>query len=389
MDATGFKALKVIDVDTHVLEPADLWTSRMSANKWGDLIPHVKWDTAINEEQWFVGSKPIYRVGIPAMAGFDEYAPLHPVRMADIPADQTDPALRLKKMDDYGVHAAILYPNVGVFAAADYLGMAVDPQFAVDCTRAYNDFLAEYCSTDSERYIPVMTLPFWDLDETTKEMDRAAALGHKGIVMTSQPDNFGLPSLDDKHWDPVWAKAQDMGIPINFHIGSGKILNYGLPENGEHSGYAWTSTMIFQGNVRTIAGLIFSGVCDRFPRLNFVSVESGIGWFPSLIETMDWQFLNSGVRRDHRDWLLPSEYVSRQIYGCFWFEQASAKAAIEICGPDNFMYETDYPHPTSMSPGPASAAQKPLDFMVDSLGDLPDETIYKLCRGNAARVYNL
>ncbi|NGP06730.1 amidohydrolase [Rhodococcus sp. 14C212] len=389
MDATGFKALKVIDADTHVIEPADLWTSRLSAKKWGNLIPHVKWDPVIGEEQWYVGDKPIYPVGLPAMAGFDDYAPLHPIRMADIPGDQIDPALRLKKMDEYGVHAAILYPNVGVFAAADYLGMSVDQQFAVDCTKAYNDFLVDFSSTDRSRYIPVMTLPFWDLDETRKEIDRAAALGHKGIVMTQQPDNFGLPPLDHKHWDPLWAQAQDLGLPVNFHIGSGKITNYGLPENGEHAGYAWTTTMNFQGNVRTIAGLIFSGICHRFPRLNFVSVESGIGWIPALLEAMDWQFMNSGVRRDHPDWDLPSEYFKRQIYGCFWFEKESAKAAIEILGPDNFLYETDYPHPTSMSPGPASVAQNPLDFMVESLGGFPDETIAKLVHDNAARIYNL
>lgn len=390
MDATGFRDLKVIDVDTHVIEPPDLWTSRMSKEKWGDLVPHVKWDPEINEEQWFIGEKPIYRVGIPAMAGYDEYAPLHPVRVADIPDDQIFAAQRLKKMDEYGVHSAILYPNVGVFAAADYLGMAIDPQFALECTQAYNNFLVDFCSTDTDRYIPVMTIPFWDLEETRKEIDRATAAGHKGIVMTSQPENFDLPSLDHSHWYPLWDQCQSLGIPVNFHIGSGKLTTYGLPENGEHAGYAWTSTMIFQGNVRTIAGLIFSGICHRFPNLKFVSVESGIGWVPSLLETMDWQFLNSGVRRDHPEWdLLPSEYFKRQIYGCFWFEQAAALAAIDIVGPDNFMYETDYPHPTSMSPGPASVAKNPVDFMVDSLGHLPDETIYKLCRGNAMKVYNI
>jgi predicted TIM-barrel fold metal-dependent hydrolase len=389
MDATGFKELKVIDVDTHVLEPADLWTSRMSA-KWGDLIPHVKWDPELGEESWFVGNKSIYPVGIPAMANYEEYAPGRPKTMEQFDPSSVDPKLRLKKMDEYGIHAQILYPNVGIFAASDYLGTAVDPAFALEACQAYNDFLAEYSSTDSERYIPVMTIPFWDLEDTRKEIHRAHELGHKGIVMSSQPDNFDLPPIDDEHWYPLWAQAQEMGLSINFHIGGGKITNYGVPAIGEHAGFAWTSTMIFQGNFRTVAGLIFGGICHKFPNLNFVSVESGIGWVPGLLETMDWQWMNSGVPQEHPEYdLLPTEYFKRQIYGCFWFEKASALAAIDIVGADNFMYETDFPHPTSMSPGPNSIAQNPLDFMVESLGQLPDEKIEKLVHGNAKRVYNL
>ena len=92
--------------------------------------------------------------------------------------------------------------------------------------------------------------------------------------------------------------------------------------------------------------LLFGGVCARFPELMMVSVESGVGWLPALLETFDWQWGNSGVVAEHPEYdLLPSEYFRRQIYGCFWFERQSAIDAI-VRYPDNFLYETDFPHPT-------------------------------------------
>src|SRR4029077_2000409 len=130
-------------------------------------------------------------------------------------------------------------------------------------------------------------------------------------------------------------------------------------------------------------------VCHRFPRLDFVSVESGVGWLPFALASLDWQWKNCGVALEHPEYgLLPSEYSQRQMYGCFWFEEATVKQAVELLGPDNFMYETDFPHPTSMTPGPASAARAPRDYVNDALGDLPDDTLRKLLHGNAARVYH-
>ena len=82
-----------------------------------------------------------------------------------------------------------------------------------------------------------------------------------------------------------------------------------------------------------LADLIFGGVCHRFPELKFVSVESGVGWLPFILEGFDWQWRNSGIWREHPEYeLLPSEYFRRQIYGCFWFEgrrAADSRSAIE------------------------------------------------------------
>ena len=108
--------------------------------------------------------------------------------------------------------------------------------------------------------------------------------------------------------------------------------------------------------------MILSGVCHRYPDLRFVSVENGAGWLPFLAESMDWQWLNVGAHKDYPERLLPSEYLYRQVYGMFWFERDAVRAVLDKLQ-DNLMFETDLPHATSLSPGPASESPSPRDVM--------------------------
>ena len=387
---TSISDIPIVDVDTHVVEPPDLWTSRMSS-RWGDLVPHVRWDEANQEEAWFMGDQRLGAVGGAAMAGWHEYAPFHPRRWEDTDPATSDPAKRLAVMDEYGIHAQVLYPNVAVFDARTILAMN-EPELQLSLIRAYNDYLTDLAAFAPGRYIPASSLPFWDLDETLAEIDRCAAHGHKGIVFTQDPSFFGLPELTDRYWDPMWASAQEKGMPVNFHIASGDIdvFHIGNEQNGVHANYAAMGVSFFMSNARTISQLITGGICHRFPELNFVSVESGVGWIPFALEALDWQWKNCGVHLEHPEYdLLPSEYFRRQIYGCFWFERDSALSAIDQLGADNILYETDFPHPTSMSPGPASVAQRPDDYLRSNFAGLDEPSTRKILHDNAARIYHL
>jgi predicted TIM-barrel fold metal-dependent hydrolase len=141
------------------------------------------------------------------------------------------------------------------------------------------------------------------------------------------------------------------------------------------------------GNVRTITCIAMRGVCHRFPRLKFVSVESGAGYLPYVIQNMDWQFENTAIWKAHPEWERPSEYFRRQIYGTFWFERLPAEVLAEY--QDNLMFETDYPHPTSLSPGPASSSPPPAQVVKDHLGSVDDSVVRKVTHDNAARLYRL
>jgi predicted TIM-barrel fold metal-dependent hydrolase len=384
--------IRVIDVDTHVVEPYDLWTSRVSTRKWGDKVPHVRWDEARQADVWLSGDTVLGAAASAAQAGWKEAPPQHPPRLDDV-----DPALwrnedRLKLMDLYGIHAQILYPNVAGFGAGRFTDLG-DMELALALLQAYNDFLTDWSSADRSRLIPVMAVPFWDIDLSVAEMERCRSNGHRGMVFSQAPEFFGAPKLGDPHWDRLWASAQELQLPVNFHIGGGDMSGVDLlpASAGAHANYASFPVTFFVSNTKTIATLIGSGICHRFPDLNFVSVESGVGWLPFVTQALDWMWKECAVTKEHPEYeLLPSEYFKRQIYGCFWFEHGpSLNAALEVIGPDNILYETDFPHPTSMSPGPVSTALAPKDFIAENLGHLPTGVLKKILHDNAARVYHL
>jgi predicted TIM-barrel fold metal-dependent hydrolase len=267
-----------------------------------------------------------------------------------------------------------------------------EPQLQLECIRAYNDFQTEWSDLAPGRYLPMTTLPFWDLGATLKEMERGASAGHRGIVFSQEPAGFGLPSLTDRHWYPLWAAAQEMGLAVNFHVAATGVDTmdlFGSSDDGPHANFAAIGASFYMTTARTITQLIMSGICHRFPELNFVSVESGVGWLPFHLASLDWLWQNCGVAKEHPEYeLLPSEYFRRQIYATFWFESASARFAIDQFA-DNILWETDFPHASSLSPGPASISPAPNVYLEATVGDLPEVTLRKVLHDNAARIYHL
>jgi uncharacterized protein len=390
LTAAEVDRFRVIDTDTHVVEPYDLWTTRLPA-RLRDRAPHVKWDENRQEDAWFFGDERVGAAASAAQAGWREYPPDHPPRLADVDVATWEPTARLARMDTYGIWAQVLYPNVAGFGAGKLLTLG-DSELMLACVRAYNDFLAEYASADPRRFVPIMALPMWDMELCEKEIVRAAALGHKGVIMTGEPAYWGLPPIAESYWDRLWAMCQERQLAVNFHIGSGdmSIFDHASPSAGPHANYAGFGVQFGLANARVIANLITGGVCHRFPGTKFVSVESGVGWIPFALEHLDWQWLNCGVPREHPEYdLLPSEYFKRQMFGCFWFERASVKSAIDQLGPDWVLYESDFPHPTSMAPGPATAAVEPREYIASELGDLSPAVLRKILHDNAATLYHL
>jgi len=380
----------VLDSDTHVVEPPDLWSSRLPA-KFSGSGPEVRWDEARGLEAWFLGGEFLMPVGAPASAGWHEHAPLFPRRWSDVDPVMHDPQTRLARMDADGIQAQVLYPNLAQFSASSIatLGQA---ELSAALIRVYNDYLTEFVSVAPERLIAITSIPFWDIDAAIAETERGRANGHRGIIMTQDPRRFGLPDLASRHWDRLWAALQDLDTSVNFHIGSGGIkdLLEVDPEAGIHANAVRGGVNLFMGNASTITTLITGGVCHRFPDLKFVAVESGVGWIPCHLDILDWQWLNCGVAKEHPEYtLLPSEYFQRQIYSSFWFERSTLNFALERLGTDNILYETDFPHQTSMTPGPASAAIPPAQYIHETLGDLTPEVRHKLLWKNAADLYHL
>ncbi len=384
-----FDRIRAIDTDTHVTEPPDLWTSRVSTKRWGDAVPHVV--RLDGRDVWMIHDQPVGSPGFTTMAGFDGSVPDSPRGYADILKSSYDARERLKHMDAEGIYAQILYPNVGGFGSGGFLKLK-EPELMLECVRAYNDFLIDWCSADPARLVPVAAMPFWDVAECVKEVERAVAKGHKSVLACSQPEFWGEPSLASRHWDPFWAAARDADVPVSFHIGAGdnSTLFQDPMGLGVRANFARVSSMLFMQNVTCIADLIFGGVCHRFPELKMVSVESGVGWLPSYLEAADWQFVNSQTRKEHPEYdLLPSEYFKRQIYGCFWFECEGLASALEML-PDNLLWETDFPHPTCQHPGlTGGLTQHPADYAERAFSGVPEATIAKVLHDTPAKLYGI
>ncbi len=387
MSMSAFERYRVVDIDTHVTEPADVWTSRVS-KKWGDRIPHVK--RLGKTDAWFIGDAVVHAPGVVSAAGFDGTYPKFPRNYDEIPRAMVDATARLALLDAEKIYANVLFPNVGGFSMPGFLALG-EPELMLECVRAYNDWIFEWAGADRRRLIPVMANPFWDVEAGVRELERCAALGFQAALMCNQPHHHGFPPLRDKHWDRFWAAAQEAGMSINFHVGAGDTSETDDDANaiGRKANFARASTLFFLENSHCIADLILGGVCHRFPNLDFVSVESGVGWIPFVLEALDWQWQNNGVREEHPEYdLLPSEYFRRQIYGAFWFEEKGIRSALEQF-PDNILFETDYPHPTCQAPGPASIGTHPRLYVERALADVPEATLRKVLQDSAARVYGI
>ncbi len=379
----------VIDTDAHVSEPPDLWTSRLSSQKYGEQIPHLVRDERNNLDRWSVGGKMLTGVAGWAMAGWKDFPPSFPPTMEDADPGAFDPIARLDWMDDSGVTAQVLYPNLLAFFPYAFLAIE-DEQLQIECVQAYNDFLVDFSEKAPGRYIPLTALPFWNVEASVAEIRRCHAKGHKGIVFMSKPYKLGFPVLRDEHWTPIFETAEELGLSINFHVGFQEMdeadIRSMIGMSTYRSDYAKNSSLALMGNAEAIADVIMSGICERYPSVKFVSVESGFGWLPYFVETMDWQWKNSGAAKELPDRLLPSEYFERQIMGTFWFERLTVPRLIDLY-PNNLMFETDYPHPTSLSPGPNSTSENPKIMVAKALEGVPEEIQRKVLFENAAKLY--
>jgi predicted TIM-barrel fold metal-dependent hydrolase len=375
----------IIDADTHVTETPDLWTSRAPA-RYRDKVPYVITDDD-GSQKWLVGgSKPLASAGMTATAGRGSFNN-PPKTYDDMHPGAYDAKARLKYMDDMGIWAMVMYPNVGGFGAQQFLKLN-DPELMLTCVQIYNDWQTEWASADSRRLLPITSIPFWDVDAAAKEVRRCAAKGHRGILFTGEPQYYGLPLMGHPHWNPLWEAAVETDLPLSFHIGSGDMAE-GLLKNkvatyGKMAAFTELAVDIFLHNGLQLNDLIMSGILARYPKIKFVSVESGIGWIPFMLEALDYQFKGNSVALEQPAFdLLPSEYFARNIYACYWFEQTAPRRLLDKIGVDNILFETDFPHPTSLYGDEVHARIK------GGLADCEESDRRKILWGNAQKLYKV
>jgi len=376
----------IIDTDTHVTEPPDLWTSRMP-KKFGDQVLHVKMHPKYNLEYWFVGDKAVFSAWGSANYGFPGGSLSIPAQCNESHAGAWDANERLKYMDETGVWAQVLYPNLGAVVMSMYKHM--DDEIKFGSIRAYNDFIIDFIQPSPDRFVPMAVLPLWDIEASVKEVERAAKIGHKGVLLSGAPHEHGWPYLSDKAWDPLWSAISDANLPVSFHAGGGDFADDFLSAgrfraDGIHANYIRSSTMTFLLVGGQMADLLMSGVPQRFPKLRFAVVETGIGHLNFVLESLDYHYNVAQLWKHRSEFTeLPSETFKKHIFVNYWFERLD-QLHIDRLGEDNIMFETDFPHTTCL--GGRDAVAKAL---TNGLEAQPERVQDKILFGNAAKLYNV
>jgi predicted TIM-barrel fold metal-dependent hydrolase len=284
-------------------------------------------------------------------------------------------------MDSQGIHAQITYPNVMGFGGQN--AMRVDEALRTASIQIYNDAMAELQEESGERIFPMATLPWWNVTTSVAETERCAKMGLRGVNINSDPHAHGLPPLSDPHWNPLWDSCMRNHLPVNFHIGASDesmtwFSGATWPGRSDNEKFAMGGVMLFVGNLRVMGNILLSRFLEDKPDLKIVSVESGAGWVPYLLEALEHMSYESGVSYK----VSPTEIFQRQIYACTFFERKNFVETIHQVGADNIMFETDYPHGACLYPDG-------LEYMESALRKMTHEERFKVFSGNASKLYNI
>ena len=367
---------KLFSVDDHIVEPRDVWTSRLP-QKFQDVCPRVI--EADGREFWVYEDQRSATMGLNAVAGKPpEDWGTEPVRFSDLIPGCYDPAARADDLRADGIVASVLFPSLPGFGGR-VLFQLQDKELASLSVEAYNDFVIdEWCAAAPEIYVPTIITKLWDPIAAAAEIRRCAAKGARALSFPENPIHMGLPSFHTDHWDPVFDALAETGIVCCMHLGSsGRIP---MPTPDSHFSVAICAAPGIVG-IETIADLIFSKLPVKYPNVKFSITEGGIGYVPYLLERCDF------VWEKHRFWApfgteRPSDVFHRQFYVCAVNETFGLiPEAVDIIGVENILWESDYPHSETTWPASQSAASK-------VFSDMPVDHVEKITHLNAEKLFN-
>jgi predicted TIM-barrel fold metal-dependent hydrolase len=216
-------------------------------------------------------------------------------------------------------------------------------------------------------------ISLYEPEQGVRELERCAKLGLKGAMIWCSPPTE--QPYSSEAYDPFWAAAQEMKMPISLHA----ITGMGMESQWDFKERYMRATVLSHEVERTLSVLIFSGVLERFPRLQIVSAENNCGWIPYYLQRMDRAFERNRFAAGYKLSLKPSEYFARQIW-CTYIDDYVGVASRRFIGIDRMMWSSDYPHQASSWPHSQEVVAR--DFK-----DASEDDRFKITRGNVARLY--
>jgi predicted TIM-barrel fold metal-dependent hydrolase len=380
----------IIDADSHWSEPPDLFT-RLAPPEYRDRMPRV--ETIEGMPTWvFEGQVlgPCTAAGVIGRDGKKESADIALNHWGHemIHVGAYDPVVRLEVLDECGIDAQVIFPSTIGLGGQDF-GRIDDNKLSRVVLEIYNDRMAEIQAESHDRLLPMPLMPAWDVATCVAEAKRVAGLGARGVNMTSDPPDLGAPDLASREWDPFWETCTELQLPVHFHIGASVTAmsfygNYPWASHPMNTKLAIGGTLLFIGNARVVTNVILSGMFDRHPDLKMVSVESGVGWIPFILETLDYEMSENAPDELAQMKKPPSEYFRSNLYATFWFENNRNKLPelIDAVGEDSILFETDFPHPTCLYPDPLATVEAKMETLAPAVRK-------KIYGENARRLYRL
>jgi predicted TIM-barrel fold metal-dependent hydrolase len=354
----------MVSADTHANEPFDLWAKRID-KKYLDRIPRVETDK--NGKQWRITEgyrrtrifdfKMLGEDGVRGKAGATVEN-----RLADHKRD--------------GIDGEVIFPNKGLAMWA-----TPDPVFAMVQCRIWNDWAWEMFGGHNATMSPMAAIATGDFEGSMKEIARVAVLGFRGLTLPCKPiwgghdvdhDNYNLPVFD-----PMWALIEETGLPITFHVSTGRDPRASKGNGGAVINYV---THSLSPTIEPMANLCSSGVLERFPKVKFALIEAGIGWIPWMLDAMDEAY------KKHHFWVrpklqgLPSDYFRSNGAATFQEDPAGLDLVESYGLQDNFMWANDYPHHEGTWPHSAQAVER-------TMQKISDDTRAKILGLNANRFF--
>ena len=375
---------KVISGDCHIdipWLPADLFLSNAPAHL-KERMPHVV-ETS-EGKQWVADGTLLGWVAGAGLTGlWDPYIPgesRHSDRMEEFGFfsdglkglfHPTTPELRIKDQDLDGVSGEVIYGILGLAGGfegftdeeAEPVEGLTDPEVAATAYGIYNDWVADFCKTNPNRFVALACLSTHDPSKAAMQLRRAAEIGLRGAEMNV---SSAVEPIYHRDWDVLWAASHETGLPISFHTTG---INARQPKKPDRETYKWVTNGVNYSTgqlsgAEFLSSIIFSGACDRFPNFKFVLGECGIAWIPYMLHRMDEEYdrqlfhLNLSLK--------PSEFWRRQGYSTFQHEYLTNEI-VSMVGEDNIMWGSDYPHPDSVWPDSRQVIDRNLDHLDDRL----------------------
>jgi predicted TIM-barrel fold metal-dependent hydrolase len=371
----------VISADSHIVEPPDLYESRIEP-KFRSRAPRIerhRTRTGQEYDAWYLDGVRVGTIGSVIQAGrrFEDPGSIDFLGVwEDVRKAAYEPHAMLEELEADGVWGACLQPSQGLFWYR-----LPDSELLSALCRAYNAWITDFCRAAPGRFKGIGMLNVDDVDDACQELERCAELGLAGAFIPVYP----VAERPYRHasYDRLCWTAQDLEIPLLLHVAT---MRGGIP------GSEFTIDL----NQLTAAGLansdywmrysltamIFAGVFDRYPRLKVGSVEHETAWVPHWLRQMDFTYRERpalGRAWKSRHAMLPSEYWQRNMFVEFMEDDCGIRLR-DVIGVDNMLWGNDFPHAESTWP-------KSREFLDRIFAGAPDEDRRKITADNAARIF--